>query len=66
MYIRVAQKTGAGGSKIPWQAKESLSDVDFDNIFVFYFCSSPQPAIVKETFWGFSEIIIHKISYEFT
>ena len=42
MLIGVAQKTaisGTGGCKIPWQrAKESLSDVEFEKIFVFWFC----------------------------
>ena len=49
MHIRVAKKTaisGTGDSKIPWQwAKESWRDVK--KIFVFWFCSSPDPAIVK-------------------
>ena len=70
MYSRVVQKTaisGTGGSKIPWlRAKESLSDVELEKIVVFWFCSSPDPAIIKKTFRGFSEILSHDISYEFT
>ena len=47
------RNTGTGGSKIPWQgkgkrAKESLSDVELKKMYVFWFCSSPDP--VKKTF----------------
>ena len=40
--------------KIPWsRAKERLSDVGFEHIFVFKFCSSPHPEIVKNLFADF-------------
>ena len=43
---------------IPWPgAKESLSDVGFENIFVFKFCSSPERAIVKNLFADFRKFI---------
>ena len=66
MGTRVAPKTGwTGGSQIPWQrAKESLSDVEFEKIF--WICSSPDTAIVKKPFHGFSKILLYKISYEIT
>ena len=39
---------------IPWPgAKESLSDVGFENIFFFKFCSSPERAIVENLFADF-------------
>ena len=50
----------AGDSKIPWQkAKESLSDVEVEKYYFFLCCSSPDPAIVKKPFCGFSEILLH-------
>ena len=65
----MAQNTaisGTGGSKIPWQwAKESLSDVEFENIYFFRFCASPDPAIVTNLFADLLEILI-SISCEFT
>ena len=57
MYIRVARKIaipGMGVGKIPLQrAKESLGDVEFEKMFVFWFYSSPDPAIVKNLFADF-------------
>ena len=52
-----SKKTQLFPWKIPWpRAKESLSDVGLENIFVFEFCSSPDSAIVKNLsadFWKF-------------
>ena len=48
------------------EAKENLSDVDveFENIFVFLILLILQSSDCKKPFRGFSEILIHKISYE--
>ena len=44
-----------GGNKISWRrAKENLSDIEFEKIFVFFlFCSYPDPAIVNNLFADF-------------
>ena len=58
---------GTGGSKIPWQrAKVSLSDVEFEKIFLLFFLSIPLSSDCKKPFRGFLEILLHNLSYEFT
>ena len=56
-----------GGVKILWQrAKESLSDVEFgdeQNQKIIHQNSTSSDC--KKPFRGFSEILKHKISYEF-
>ena len=44
MQSRVAQETAISVNNL--RAIQSLSDVEFEDIFVFQFCSSPDPAIV--------------------
>ena len=47
---------------IPWPgAKESLSDVGFENIFVFLILFIPRASNCKKPFRGFSEILLHNI-----
>ena len=56
MYIRVSQNAQEN-------AKENLSDVGFENIFVVLILFIHRASNCKKPFRGFSEILSHNISY---
>ena len=53
MFIRVAQKTAISVKNSMTEGKKSLSDVGFENIFVFLILFIPRSSNCKKPFRGF-------------